>query len=178
MNIEVTSTADSGEGSLRDAVEKALNGDIVTFAIPSSDAGYDAESGKWTILLTSGEIEVSCQNLKFQGGGKIILDSGKKSRIFNHCGEGSLTLEGMTFRNGKTRNGFIVTDGGVLQTNGSVIATGCAFLSNMSTGCGGAIWALGSIAAVNCELPPTSQPAAEARCTQKKASLQRVANSL
>ena len=49
----VTNTADSGDGSLRAALTSVANSMIgttsITFNIPTSDAGYDAATGTWTI---------------------------------------------------------------------------------------------------------------------------------
>ena len=52
----VTTTADSGIGSLRSAIDNAnqLNDtNTITFAIPTSDPGYNAGSGIWTITPNS-----------------------------------------------------------------------------------------------------------------------------
>ncbi len=48
----VTNTADAGAGSLRRAITDAnahAGGDRINFAIPITDAGYDASEGVWTI---------------------------------------------------------------------------------------------------------------------------------
>ncbi|MBQ6046621.1 MAG: right-handed parallel beta-helix repeat-containing protein [Bacteroidales bacterium] len=66
----VTTTADSGEGSLR----AALNGvsmsymgtSTISFNIPTSDAGYNATTGTWTITLQS--------NLPYILGNNITID--------------------------------------------------------------------------------------------------------
>ncbi len=52
----VTNTNDSGPGSLRQAILDAENHsgtDSVLFRIPTTDAGYDAAAGVWTIRLSS-----------------------------------------------------------------------------------------------------------------------------
>ena len=66
----VTTTADSGEGSLR----VALNGvsgsymgtSTISFNIPTSDSGFDPATGAWTILLQS--------NLPYILGNNITID--------------------------------------------------------------------------------------------------------
>jgi len=55
-NIYVSNTADSGLGSLREAIitaNSAYSADNIIFDIPLTDAGYDAITGVWTITLLS-----------------------------------------------------------------------------------------------------------------------------
>ena len=50
--VVVTNTADSGPGSLREAIEQANTNsgpDSIVFQIPISDPNYDSETGVWTI---------------------------------------------------------------------------------------------------------------------------------
>lgn len=50
--IVVTTTADTGAGSLREVILKSNSQsgpDTIVFAIPESDAGYDLQKGTWTI---------------------------------------------------------------------------------------------------------------------------------
>ena len=49
----VTNTADTGEGSLREVLQiSASNGefDVISFQIPKSDPGYNADTGVWTFI--------------------------------------------------------------------------------------------------------------------------------
>ena len=66
----VTTTADSGEGSLRAAlnsVSGSLTGSsTISFNIPTSDSGYDPATGTWTIHLSS--------NLPYVLGNNITID--------------------------------------------------------------------------------------------------------
>ena len=69
-NQVVTTTADSGEGSLRAALN-ALYGTLagsstVSFDIPTSDPGFDPASGTWTITLNT--------NLPYVLGNSITID--------------------------------------------------------------------------------------------------------
>ena len=155
--VTVTTTADSGPGSLRDAVKKAADGGTVTFAIPKHDAGYDAASGKWTIRLTGGEISF-LYPLAIKGGGRIILDGNGASRILNHGGDGILTLDGLAFRNGNAGGYGVDCHGGAVYTRGSATAVGCVFSNNVAeasgavraNGCGGAVYAYVSVIATDC----------------------------
>src|SRR5262249_25661846 len=50
-SLVIPNTSDSGAGSLRQAITKANSGGggTITFAIPTSDPGYNASTGVWTI---------------------------------------------------------------------------------------------------------------------------------
>lgn len=52
--LSVTNTADSGPGSLRQAIQSSAAGGSVVFEIPMSDPGYDPAKGAWTIRLDGG----------------------------------------------------------------------------------------------------------------------------
>ncbi|OAV43228.1 T9SS type A sorting domain-containing protein [Lewinella sp. 4G2] len=71
----VTSTADSGPGSLRDVVAAALPGGVITF---------DASTDGTPITLTSGEIVID-KLLTISGNGvdNTMISGGNSSRIFN-----------------------------------------------------------------------------------------------
>src|SRR5438128_2493907 len=52
----VLNTSDTGAGSLRQALLDAntsSGADTITFNIPTTDAGYDASAGTWTVAPTS-----------------------------------------------------------------------------------------------------------------------------
>src|SRR5712692_3801918 len=68
--ITVTSTADSGAGSLRATLASAADGDTINFAVTG------------TILLTSGELEVSKSvNILGPGANNLALDGNQASRV-------------------------------------------------------------------------------------------------
>jgi len=74
--LKVTTTADSGVGSLRDAVNQAQSGDEIRFNLPSGSK----------ITLTSGEITIpEAKNLIIDGIGitNLTISGNKASRIFN-----------------------------------------------------------------------------------------------
>src|SRR5437879_5644230 len=62
--LTVRNTLDSGANSLRADIAAAHNGDTIQFNIPTTDPGYNASTGVWTIKLTSasGELLIK-QNL-------------------------------------------------------------------------------------------------------------------
>src|SRR5205823_6085028 len=51
----VNSTADSGTGTLRDAINQVNAGDydVIDFNISTGDSGYNSSTGSWTITPTS-----------------------------------------------------------------------------------------------------------------------------
>src|SRR2546421_4217775 len=70
--LTVTSTADSGAGTLRGALASAAAGDTINFSVTG------------TVLLTSGELPVT-NNLTIIGPGanSLAVDGNFASRVFN-----------------------------------------------------------------------------------------------
>src|SRR5688500_9288893 len=69
--VPVTNTMDKLAGSLRQAIQDANSGDTVVFQIPTSDLGYNATTGVFTINLTSGQLVIN-KNVTIDGGGQKI----------------------------------------------------------------------------------------------------------
>ena len=75
MTFTVTTTADSGAGSLRDAIAQAN-------ALPGADIVNFAVTG--TILLTTGQIQISdALSIVGPGAGGLTIDANANSRIFS-----------------------------------------------------------------------------------------------
>ena len=153
-DIAVTTFADIGPGSLREVVGNAPPGSVITFALPTDADGYDAATGKWTLTLGIGHIKFR-KPLTFQGGGKVILDGRGRSRLLSSEGPDTLTLLGLTFKNGKAAVGNDYGNGdhgagGAVSASGTVIATGCAFIGNTAEKSGGAVFAAQACTAENC----------------------------
>src|SRR6266849_4625612 len=90
ITITVTSTADSGAGTLRAALASAANGDTI-----------DASGVTGTILLTSGELLVTNSVTIFgPGPANLAVDGNAASRAFNISGT-VVTIAGLTITNGK-----------------------------------------------------------------------------
>ena len=85
----VTSTGDSGAGTLRKAVTDAVSGDFIVFNVTLPA----------TITLTSGEIALN-KDLTILGPGadQLTLDGNGSSRLFNITE--TVTIEGLTITNG------------------------------------------------------------------------------
>jgi len=137
VSLQVTNTADSGPGSLRDILTIANDNvadapDTITFSSLFNSAQ--------TIPLGS-EILIS-DNVIINGpSGKLTLDTGGASRHFNIEGAGAVTakISNMTFINGVAGgDGY----GGAIRLNNedeSLTITNCVFTNNTSASGGGAI---------------------------------------
>ncbi|WP_017715812.1 DUF4347 domain-containing protein [Kamptonema formosum] len=126
--LTVTTTADSGAGSLREAIAKAQAGDTITFS--SSLANK-------TITLTTGQLNV-IKNLIVDGAGAagLTLSGNNASRVFEVGGLGTnFTLKNLTVANGRTTG-----EGGAILTGLENVLTveNCQFKNN-TAGVGGAI---------------------------------------
>src|SRR5437867_1309120 len=100
--VTVSSTADSGPGSLREAITSAAPGDSINFAVTG------------TITLTSGELLVT-KNLNIVGPGAANLiiqrdSAAPEFRLINVDG-GIVTISGLSFNNGRSAFG-----GGILNS--------------------------------------------------------------
>ena len=126
--LTVTSSGDSGAGTLRQAILDASTsgGDTINFAI----------SG--VITLESGELAIA-KNLTITGPGANVLTvrrnpaaGAPEFRIFFIGNGAHVTISGLTIRNGRDYNsGAILNDGSTLTVNN------CVFTANSGGGYGG-----------------------------------------
>jgi hypothetical protein len=129
----VTSTADSGAGTLRGEIGVANPGDTIEFSVPVGS----------TITLTSGEIAIG-KNLTINGTIEKITVSGNfNSRLFE-VSSGTVTIENVTLINGTAAglNGgaILVDSGATLKLTSDTLSNNSATLSSTSTnGFGGAV---------------------------------------
>jgi hypothetical protein len=116
--IAVTTTNDSGSGSLRDALASASDGDTI-----------DASGVSGTILLTNGELLVT-NSISILGPGRsLAVDGNAASRVF-HIGAGvTVTITSLTITNG---SGGVYNDHATLTLSNSTV-------SGNSARCGGGI---------------------------------------
>jgi hypothetical protein len=128
--ITVSSTVDSGPGSLRDALSRVVDGDAIDF------------SATGTILLTSGELRVTNSvTIRGPGPGSLAVDGNAASRVF-HIGPGKIvTISSLTVTNGHV-SGFNLTDfgGGIWNERSSLTVSNCAVRGNSSEDLGGGIF--------------------------------------
>ena len=123
----ITSTADSGPGTLRAALAGAATGDII-----------DASGLTGTIALTSGQLNVSNSvTVLGPGPGALTVSGNNASRVFNVTGT-NVTISGLTIANGQSPlNGAGINAGG---SPGSVVTiNNCIVTNNSTTQSGGGI---------------------------------------
>ena len=131
-NGTALATADT-DGSFTSLYDKVKNGGTVTL---DNDYKYSSgdEAYKNGINIT--------KNLVLNGNGNIVIDGDKQARIFNIEEGITVTLKGITFKNGNaTGNGGAINSLGVLNVeNCKFINNTANFLDNDTPGHGGAIY--------------------------------------
>jgi hypothetical protein len=127
----VTSTADSGAGSLRDVLAAAAANEVITFAAALDGA---------TITLTSGPLEVSGRSVTLDASGLsggVKLSGNNASRVLTITAEADVTLKKLHIRGGREiankGGGLLVAESALRMEDCSI--EGCEALSD-----GGGIW--------------------------------------
>lgn len=123
----VTSTADSGLGSLRAALADATNGDTI-----------NATGASGTITLTSGQLNViNSITILGPGPGALTVSGNQASGVFNVTGA-NVTISGLTIANGySTNNGAGINSA---ATPGSLLTLNDCVVTNSSSLYGGGIF--------------------------------------
>ncbi len=151
-------------------LNSASTGSTITFNIPTSDPGYDASTGVYTILLATPDdqvfgpsaLRVTNKEVTIDGGSsKIVIARNETAqpvrlRHFHMTATGALTLKNLTLANGRAMGGTGIRGGGgiggedadgfggaVFNLNGKIIATNSTLAHNVATTDGGAIYSLG-----------------------------------
>jgi hypothetical protein len=154
--LTVTTTADSGPGSLRADIAAAHKGDTINFA--PSLVGQ-------TITLTSGELLIK-QNLTITGPGasQLTISGDKLSRVFELSSKTkpTVSISGLTLDNGVGifAAGSSNTDdgeGGAIRNEGTLTISN-SILSGNAAPAGGAINNDGTLTVIGCTLTGNSAP--------------------
>lgn len=130
----VSNTANSGSGSLRQAVADAnatTTDDMIAFSIMAGDSGCDV-SGVCTITLTSGEISIATSAvgggltiLNSSGPGKLVISGNMSSRVLAVNLNTNFILDGVTITLGN--------NGGFFNSNGNATIQNSIFTQNTGT---------------------------------------------
>jgi hypothetical protein len=142
--VTVTSTADSGTGSLRAALAAAQNDDTIDFALPTPS----------TIHLTSASLAVAT-GVSIIGPGPSALTIAGNGQVADFLVQASSTISGLTISGGGgstgggiineadlTLNNCVVTnntvslEGGGIENGGTLCITGCTISNNTIHGVG------------------------------------------
>ncbi|HEU0208553.1 MAG TPA: choice-of-anchor Q domain-containing protein, partial [Candidatus Udaeobacter sp.] len=128
--ISVTSSADSGSGTLRQALADAQNGDTIAFALNLPA----------TISLTSGELLID-KNITISGTGAQLLTVARAQgaphfRIFHITPGRTVTIQGLTITNGYINFGF-VSGGGIYNDHSNLTVNKCIITGNSAHSQGG-----------------------------------------
>ena len=134
----VTSTADSGAGSLRDTLAAASDGDTIQF---------DATLIGQTITLTSAELVID-KNITITGPGSSLLTVSRDQqapafRIFEIMPGHTVMIEGLTisggYVDGTSNGGGILNSGSLTIANSTISGNQAGLMSTSQIGYGGGI---------------------------------------
>jgi hypothetical protein len=138
-NIVVTNCADSGTGSLRDAINTAVSDDVIDMTHLSCS----------TISLTTGALVMGQSIIEINGPGqnKLTIDGGSKGAVFYHLGSGALLLSNLSIANGSKyrkdgdAEGACVHAGNALYLENVTVSHCQTSAGANHSAAGGAVWA-------------------------------------
>jgi hypothetical protein len=124
-SLTVTTLADSGPGSLRQAVADAQNGDTITFAVTG------------TLVLAGEDISIITDDLTIQGPGanQLAISGAGTSRIFAVEGANQVRITGLTIR-----DGFATTLAGGIFNSGNLTLQDVVVTNNAVGSAGGGVY--------------------------------------
>ncbi len=125
-NPIVTSTADSGAGTLREALANVCTGNTITFDL--------AGAGPHTITLTTGELAVTKNvTINNNSGESVTVSGNNASRVFNINSGKTASIIGLSMTGGSA------TDGGAIINDGVLTIVNSTLSGNTAASDGGAI---------------------------------------
>ena len=133
--IIVSNTNDNGPGSLRQALVDANDGDTI-----------DATDISGVITLTSGELIID-NSVTINGAGADVLavDGNAASRVFFIASAVTVTISGLTIRNGQVG----ITGGGIDNENDATVTISNCTVSGNMAGLGSGIFNGGMLTIAN-----------------------------
>ena len=134
QTLTVTSTNDSGPGSLREALAEANTGDTIDFGVTGA------------INLTSGELVIGKElTIRGPGAEKLRLTANLSSRIFAITAGGNVAIRGLTIADASNTDG----DGGAIVNVGSLTLTDSVVSGSVAGLDGGGISNTGELTLIN-----------------------------
>ncbi|HXQ62681.1 MAG TPA: DUF11 domain-containing protein [Acidimicrobiales bacterium] len=130
--LTVSNCANTGAGSLRQAVASAASGDTITFSVSCPPGS--------PIILTSGPIDVTVDlTISGPGAGSMAVSGDNASEVFEINTGITVTLSGITVEHGTTGAGCAAgcaASGGGIENNGTLTVTGSVVDDNSAnSGC-------------------------------------------
>jgi hypothetical protein len=133
----VTTTADSGTGSLRQVILAAASGSTITF---------DSSLSGQTITLTGGELLLN-QSLTIDGSALpngVTISGNNSSRVFETSSGTTCVFTRLTIT-----NGFNSGLGGAVLNGGTLTVNQCTIAASSAGGAGGGVFSNGGAATLN-----------------------------
>jgi hypothetical protein len=120
----VTSTADNGAGTLRNALASVANGDTINFTVTGS------------ITLTTGELLVSNNvTISGPGPGSLAVSGNAASRVFHITNAVTAVISGLTITNGVVSGSFPGFVGaGIWNQHSTLTLSNCIIIGNQVAG--------------------------------------------
>ena len=134
----------NGVCTLRAAIEEAnahAGTDGIRFSISTTDPGYNAQTGTWTIKIRLALPDISTSmNIIGPGASALVIDAQYSDfGVFNVTTLGTVSFSGLTVTKGLS--GDNASAGGINNANsGTVNITDCILSHNSNEGSGGAIY--------------------------------------
>jgi hypothetical protein len=129
--ITVTSTADNGAGTLRNALASVANGDTINFTVAGS------------ITLSTGELVVSNSvTISGPGPGSLAVNGNAASRVFHITNAVTAVISGLTITNGVVSGSFPSFLGaGIWNDHSTLTLSNCIVIGNqVASGSGGGLF--------------------------------------
>jgi predicted outer membrane repeat protein len=139
--IKVTSSADSGTGSLREAIAKAASNDIIVFDENITTIYFSGIIKLDKNIIINGN---ETSNTIFQDAA-IWMDTANKKRFFEISKNGELTLNHLTLKDHIGN-----CSGGTILNYGKLTLNNCTFSNNRAYDIGGVILSYGNLNIEDC----------------------------
>lgn len=139
----VSTTADAGAGSLRQAIVDATSNaaaNTINFNIPLADPGYDSATDRFTITLVNQLPDLPLAPLTIDNmmGRGVTVKGDSSFRIFTLVNSAVVNINNLTISQGSSSGGL---GGGIyMGDSATLFLTGCIVSNNTATNGGGGIW--------------------------------------